>query len=119
MENVDHTLVEIVDQGNLDKLIAQQQGDQTLKMYWEMAKLNNGGMFVRNCVLYHRDKVCEYNVEQLCVPTGRRDEVMRLAHQRLTGGHLKAQKTPELIRWSHFWPNMCKDILRYCQSCIP
>jgi len=77
-------------------------------MYWEMAELNNGGMFVRKGALYHRDKVCGYNVEQLCVPTGRRDEVMRLAHQRLTGGHLKAQKTRERICLSHVWPNMRK-----------
>jgi len=51
-----------------------------------LAKHNKGDIYIRNDAIFHRDKVCEWEVEQLCVPTGRRDEVMLLAHRTLTGG---------------------------------
>ncbi|KAK7480042.1 hypothetical protein BaRGS_00028679 [Batillaria attramentaria] len=54
---------------------------------------------------------------QVCVPAALRKEVMRLAHDTPMGGHLGGKKTRERI-WSEFyWPGMCADIRRYCQSC--
>jgi len=118
-ENVDDMPVEIVNPDNLQELIADQHKDESLKMFWEMAKKDKGGMFIRDGALYHRDKVLGWCVEQLCVPIDRREEVMRLAHQTLTGGHLRAQKTRERIRLTYYRPNMRKQILSYCQACIP
>ena len=54
---------------------------------------------------------------QVCVPKKLRNEVLKLAHDTPMAGHLAAKKTRERI-WSEFyWPGMCSDIRRYCQSC--
>ena len=58
-------------------------------------------------------------VKQLCVPHGRRLQVMCLAHDTVVSGHLGNQKTSERIRLSFFWPNMKRDILSYTSSCQP
>jgi transposase InsO family protein len=54
---------------------------------------------------------------QLCVPKELRREVMRMAHDTPMGGHLAAKKTRERIWAEFYWPGMCGDIRRYCQSC--
>ena len=43
---------------------------------------------IHNGLLYHRDQVEGQSVSQLCVPKGRRDNVLRLAHESVFGGHL-------------------------------
>jgi ferredoxin len=54
---------------------------------------------------------------QVCVPSSLRKEVMRIAHDTPMSGHLGAKKTRDRI-WSEFyWPGMCQEIRRYCQSC--
>ena len=65
-------LVQLVEGGDRDSLIAEQKADTTLDPYWRMAAQNKGGMFVEKGVLFHRDEVCGYPVSQLCVPHGRR-----------------------------------------------
>ena len=52
------------------------------------AAQNKGGMFVENGVLFHRYEVCGYPVSQLCVPHGRRLQVLRMAHDLVTSIHL-------------------------------
>ena len=42
---------------------------------------------IHNGLLYHRDQVEGQSVSQLCVPKGRRDNVLRLAHESVFGGH--------------------------------
>ena len=37
-------------------------------------------LLVKDELLYHRDKVLQQNVQQICLPTARRNEVCRLAH---------------------------------------
>ena len=54
---------------------------------------------------------------QVCVPKSLRTSLIQLAHDPPMGGHLGAKRTTERI-WSEFyWPGMCADIRRYCQSC--
>lgn len=54
---------------------------------------------------------------QVCVPQALRQEVMRIAHDTPMGGHLGAKKTRERIWAEFYWPGMCCEIRRYCQSC--
>ena len=58
-------------------------------------------------------------VKQLCVPYGRRMEVMRLAHDAVTAGHLGGHNTRERIRLNLFWPKMKHNVTSYISSCRP
>jgi len=77
-------------------------------------------MYVKQGLLYHQDIVGGIPVEQLMVPVNRRNEVIRLAHQTLTGGHIRAQKTRERLRLHFFFPGMRKLVfqtLARCREC--
>ena len=54
---------------------------------------------------------------QLCVPQGRRDNILQLAHESVFGGHLGERKTRERIRLSFYWPGLSKTVLSHVQSC--
>lgn len=120
VDNVDLPPIEITNPSNLELLIKEQQDDQTLAPYWAMAKQNKGRMYIKQGLLYHQDTVGGLPVEQLAVPVNRRDEVVRLAHQTLTGGHMRAQKTRERLRLHFFFPGMRKLVfqtLARCREC--
>jgi len=78
-----------------------------------------GGMLVDDGVLYHQDEVCGHVVKQLCVPHGRRLQVMRLAHDAVVARHLGGQKTRERIHLNFYWPSMKRDVTSYTASCQP
>ena len=69
-------------------MINKQKADATLDPCWHLADQHKGGMLVEDGVLYHQDEVCGHVVKQLCVPHGRRLQVMRLAHDAVVAGHL-------------------------------
>jgi len=100
-----------------DELIEEQQADASLKQWWAMAKVNKGGFVVDQAVLYHFDKVEGQQVCQLCVPTSRRDSVMKLAHDSVFSGHLGERKTRERIRLSFFWPQLSLSVRQYVNTC--
>jgi len=108
----------IADAAGMQALIREQQSDETLAPYWELAASNKQGMVVRDGVLYHKDMVDGYEVEQLCVPQGRRAEVMRLGHEALTAGHLAGLSTRARIRLTFWFPGMRQQIIAFCASCI-
>jgi len=76
-------------------------------------KQNN--FFVKDELLYHRDKVLQQNVQQICLPTARRNEVCRLAHDMC---HLGYKRTKEKLRLNFFWPSMSKTIREYVDTCL-
>jgi len=67
--------------------VTEQQDDATLLPCWDQAKGGKGGFVIHNGLLYHRDQVDGQSVSQLCVPKGQRDNVLRLAHESVFGGH--------------------------------
>jgi len=98
-------------------LIKEQHDDVSLGQCWDMAKVNKGGFVVDHGILYHIDKVDGQRVCQLCVPTSRRDSVMRLAHDSVFSGHLGERKTRERIRLSFFWPQLRQSVRQYVNTC--
>ena len=50
-------------------------------------------------LLYHGDKVLQQNVQQLCLPMARRDEVCRMAHDMCHQGY---KRTKEKLRLNFF-----------------
>ena len=98
-----------------DVLRDEQRADPTLERAWVWAQKNKNNFFVKGELLYHRDKVLQQNVQQICLPTARRNEVCRLAHDMC---HLGYKRTKEKLRLNFFWPGMSKTIREYVQWCI-
>ena len=52
-------------------------------------------------LLYHDNHVLGHKVRQLCAPLGRRDHILKLAHDTVFGSHMAYRKTKERIRLSY------------------
>ena len=94
----------------------EQLQDETLRGWWSLAKRGKGRFFVKNNLLYHMEKILGQSFSQLCLPQGRRSQVLELAHDTF-GGHLGEKHTRERIRLSFTWPTIASDCKRYCQTC--
>ena len=83
-----------------------------------MARQSKGNFVISRGLLYHKDKVEGQPVCQLCVPTVRRDSILKLAHDSVYGGHLSEQKTGQRIKLSFYWPGLKRSAVReYVMSC--
>jgi len=69
------------------QLIKEQREDKSLANCWSLAQRDKAGYFVRNGILYRKEKILGQEFEQLCLPRSRRAEAIKLAHQ-VGGGHL-------------------------------
>jgi len=98
-----------------DVLRDEQRADATLERAWVWAQKNKNNFFVKDELLYHRDKVLQQNVQQICLPTAHRNEVCRLAHDMC---HLGYKHTKEKLRLNFFWPGMSKTIRQYVDTCL-
>ena len=101
---------------NFVDLLKDQQEDETLHECAKLAKQGKGGYFFRDSILFHKERVCDQNVDQIVLPYNRRQHVLKLAHDKC-GFHQRHRKTIERIRLTFYWPGMRKDIVKYCDSC--
>jgi len=83
---------------------------------WSLAKRDKAGYFVRDGILYRKEKILGLVFEQLCLPKTRRAEAIRLEHQ-VGGGHLAAKKTKERLKLSFTWPTIAADVTQACHVC--
>ena len=116
--NTDDPRLVLLNEGDMLALCQEQRADTTLDPYWHLARRGRGGMVVEDDLLYHYDEVGGHRVKQLCVPFGRRLQVMRLAHDTIAAGHLASRKTLERIRLNFFWPNTKTEVCSYTSSCV-
>lgn len=56
-------------------------------------------------------------VRQLVVPIGRRQTVLKTAHDGIMAGHLGVEKTKDRILEDFFWPGITADVKRFVASC--
>ena len=56
-------------------------------------------------------------VKQIVVPEIYWKQVMKLAHESIVGGHLRAKKTVDGITNNFHWPGVIVDVTRFCRSC--
>jgi len=75
-------------EGDVAVLVSEQKADPTLDRCWAQAAEDKGGFVVHRGLLYHKNHVEGQPVSQLCVPQGRRDNVLRLAHESVFDGKL-------------------------------
>jgi len=81
-------------------LLAEQQADPSLDHAWSLAKRSKSGFFVKDHLLYQKDRVMGQTVEQLCLPEGRRREICHLAHDLTHQGH---KRTKEKLSLNFYW----------------
>ena len=114
---------------SVDDLIQAQREDESLKHTRKLAvggdqvtsKQGNTSSFeYRKDILYRRFLDATPGSDailQVVVPLKFRNQVLKLAHESILGGHLGNKKTSEKILMHFFWPGMHADVVRYCRSC--
>lgn len=55
--------------------------------------------------------------EQIVLPQGYREEVLRLAHDTPLAGYLGIRKTQAKVMRHFHWPKLHQDVVRFCRSC--
>ena len=112
-----------VSAGELAKL---QREDAELVKLREMDSVRERGegkswFSVQDDVLYRIFVSENFNngkeVKQVVVPKQLRQQVLAMAHDSLTGGHLGVRRTLDKIQTNFFWPRMRSEVERYCRSC--
>ena len=101
---------------NSEAMRTEQANDETLKGWFSLAKRGKGNFVIHDGILYRNERILGQNFMQLCLPRGRRAEVLTMAHDTF-GGHLGARKTQERVRLSFTWPTLASDVKKYCESC--
>ncbi|XP_064483024.1 uncharacterized protein LOC135395866 [Ornithodoros turicata] len=99
------------------KFALEQREDESLKESWEQANEGTHGMVIEGGLLYHEEKNDLGVCKQLVLPTGRRKEVLSLAHDSPWGGHFSMKKTKQRVKSAFYWPSVVSDIRKHCQSC--
>jgi len=112
----DHETAQSTRTANTRQIIQEQREDRSLSNCWSLPKRDKAGYFVRNGILYRKEKILGQEFEQLCLPKTRRAEAIKLTHQ-VDGGHFAAKKTKERLKLSFTWPTMAADVTQACQVC--
>ena len=99
------------------ELVAEVKVDSSLKKWRGLADKQEEGFCWLDGLLYkavstHTQEV----VHLMALPVKHRLKVMHLAHER--GGHLGARKVKALIRQRFVWPEMAKEVVEHCRSCL-
>ena len=100
-------------------LINEQKHDETLSSCSDMARQGKGNFVISRGILYRKDKVEGQPVCQLCLPVGRRKNVLKLAHYSVYGGHMgeRERETCQRIKLSFYWPGLKRSVSQYTSSC--
>jgi len=105
---------------NVESFICEQFDDKTLSGCFSMAQRGKGNYILEDGLLFHVEKLFGQYVENLVVPEGRRNHVLKLAHE-MCGGHLAMKKTRDRITISGLtWPTLtasCKTFTSSCHVC--
>jgi Integrase zinc binding domain len=59
-----------------------------------------------------------FEVDELCVPMGKRKQIVETAHDSQWSAHFGALKTLQRIEVHFFWPGLKNDVDNYVSSCI-
>ena len=102
-----------------DEMVYLQQNDKSLELCRDLAKSSKSEFFIRDLdkLIYRKTKIFGFQVFQLVLPTVKREQVLKLAHDSVWGGHFAFKKTMQRVQTSFFWPSMKVDINKYTQSC--
>ena len=115
-----------LDSGDKASLIQEQKEDPTLQKCWarvgdmKETKTARVHFVVQGELLFriHQSLVRDERVtRQLVVPKGRREAVMRMAHESIMAGHMGTRRTTDRVESHFYWPGLHQDVVRFCASC--
>ena len=66
---------------------------------------------------YVHDKIL-YHLSKLCIPQGKRVNIIREAHSSLVAGHFSVGKTVANLQKYCYWPKMNGSVSRYVKGCF-
>ena len=98
-------------------LADEHSKDLSLTSCFDARTKGKGNFVLCDGLRYRDDHVLGHKMCQLCAPLGRRDHILKLAHDNIFGIHIAYHKTKEPIRLSFWWPKLSKDVADYCISC--
>lgn len=102
-----------------------QKQDESLRKWWREAEESPTASSdehkvkfeIRSGLLWRKKEVEKKEVSQLAIPESLRENVMKLAHDSIMGGHQGVKKTYDRVTAHFFWPGVHGDVVRYCRSC--
>ena len=99
------------------ELVEAVKADVSLEKWRKLADKQEEGFSWFEGLLYKTVTTHASETAHLIVlPVKHRKKVLLLAHER--GGHLGARKVKALIRQRFMWPEMAKDVVEHCKSCV-
>ena len=94
----------------------EQLADETLQTCWLLAKRGKGSLFVKNELLFRRDRILGQSFDQVVLPSCRRSHALKIAHET-SGGHMGGTATRNRLRYSFWWPTLMKDAKEKVSKC--
>ena len=94
------------------QVIGQDKLTKSYWMIWEQLKFING-------VLYRQWESADGTHQrlQLIPPSNLRQQIIKVAHTGITGGHLGIRRTSFQIQLRSYWVGWSQDVHKYCLSC--
>lgn len=65
----------------------------------------------------HEEDLSWQEVQQIVLPSGYRQQVLKLAHENVFSGHVGVTKTYNHIVKYFFWPGLKSEVAKFCKSC--
>ena len=96
-----------------DELLPTAETTKTLWNQWDNITMQDQVSYRKTLSVHEHEPV----VKQLIVPRILRLQLMKLAHEGMTGGHLGFEKTKVPVQRRAYWPGFSKDVFRFCQAC--
>ena len=96
-----------------------QVTDTALHSYWTRAKAGSNEFKIIDGRLYRRTpvNVNSPNEFQLVVPRKYQTQLLRIAHDNQTSGHMGAKQTTYRLLNHFWWPQLCKMVKKYVKCC--
>jgi len=103
---------------NSDEFKDEQRKDKTLQSYWIRASGQSNEFKIFNERLYRRAPVSVNSTDdyQLVVPRRYQSDLLKIAHDKPTSGHLGIKKTKERLQTYFWWPGMEKMVACYVKK---
>ena len=107
---------------DLIKYLTLNQLPEDLKKR-ELIEKTSSKYEIRNKLLYRVDltpRMVKRGIlkARIVVPEKFREDILKLCHNSLIGGHLGTKKTYYRIQQDYFWPKMARDVRRWVETCM-
>ena len=102
------------------KELQNQKGKDTDSQEMRQFIRQQSKVFLRNGILYHKNEIQEVdhpdrNTMQLVLPKSFRTQSLQVCHDDL--GHLRIERTIDLLGDQFYWSGMIKDTNRHIRQC--